>query len=708
MTTLTTEQNDLVALPQTLRKRDGSEEPFDARKIASAIQRAGEATGEFNAAEANHLAIRAMTLITAIHTNAEPISVEDVQDIVEEVLLNSSYRKTAKAYIIYRDQHARIRDMVNRAGLDLIDGYLEKMDWRVKENSNMGYSLQGLNNHVSSEISKIYWLNKIYSPEIREAHMSGAVHIHDLGLLSVYCVGWNLQDLLTVGFTGAPGKAESAPAKHLRSALGQIVNFFYTLQGEAAGAQAFSNFDTLLAPFIRYDHLTKDEVKQAFQEFVFNMNVATRVGFQTPFTNITMDLNPPASLAKQPVVIGGEMKDEVYGDFQEEMNILNTAFLEVMCEGDAKGRVFTFPIPTYNITKDFNWEDKGLDRLWEVTAKYGVPSFANFVNSDMNVDDARSMCCRLRLDNRELRKRGGGLFGASPLTGSIGVVTINMPRIGYLAKDEKEFMERLESLMILARNSLETKRKVLEHLTEGNLYPYIKFYLRDVYRHNKCYWKNHFSTIGLVGLNEACTNLLGKDIGTEEGRAFACRVLDFMRERLVKFQEETGNLFNLEATPAEGTSYRLARLDAQHFPDIKSASEDSSAPFYTNSSQLPVNYTDDIFRTLDLQDEIQTKYTGGTTQHIFLGESASDPEAVKNFVRVICDRYRLPYFTVTPTFSICPEHGYIRGRHESCPKCGGETEVYSRVVGYLRPVKQWNEGKQQEFRQRKTFHVDAR
>ena len=708
MTTLTTEQHEPTSLPQTLRKRDGSEEPFDARKIASAIQRAGEATGEFNAAEANHLAIRAMTLITAIHTNAEPISVEDVQDIVEEVLLNSSYRKTAKAYIIYRDQHARIRDMVNRAGLDLIDGYLEKMDWRVKENSNMGYSLQGLNNHVSSEISKIYWLNKIYSPEIREAHMSGAVHIHDLGLLSVYCVGWNLQDLLTVGFTGAPGKAESAPAKHLRSALGQIVNFFYTLQGEAAGAQAFSNFDTLLAPFIRYDHLTKDEVKQAFQEFVFNMNVATRVGFQTPFTNITMDLNPPASLAKQPVVIGGEMKDEVYGDFQEEMNILNTAFLEVMCEGDAKGRVFTFPIPTYNITKDFNWEDKGLDRLWEVTAKYGVPSFANFVNSDMNVDDARSMCCRLRLDNRELRKRGGGLFGASPLTGSIGVVTINMPRLGYLSKDEKEFMERLDSLMVLARNSLETKRKVLEHLTEGNLYPYIKFYLRDVYRHNKCYWKNHFSTIGLVGLNEACTNLLGKDIGTEEGRAFACRVLDFMRERLVKFQEETGNLFNLEATPAEGTSYRLARLDAQHFPDIKSASEDSSAPFYTNSSQLPVNYTDDIFRTLDLQDEIQTKYTGGTTQHIFLGESASDPEAVKNFVRVICDRYRLPYFTVTPTFSICPEHGYIRGRHESCPKCGGETEVYSRVVGYLRPVKQWNEGKQQEFRQRKTFHVDAR
>ena len=702
MTTLTTEQHESTSLPQTLRKRDGSEEPFDARKIASAIQRAGEATGEFNAAEANHLAIRAMTLITAIHTNAEPISVEDVQDIVEEVLLNSSYRKTAKAYIIYRDQHARIRDMVNRAGLDLIDGYLEKMDWRVKENSNMGYSLQGLNNHVSSEISKIY------SPEIREAHMSGAVHIHDLGLLSVYCVGWNLQDLLTVGFTGAPGKAESAPAKHLRSALGQIVNFFYTLQGEAAGAQAFSNFDTLLAPFIRYDHLTKDEVKQAFQEFVFNMNVATRVGFQTPFTNITMDLNPPASLAKQPVVIGGEMKDEVYGDFQEEMNILNTAFLEVMCEGDAKGRVFTFPIPTYNITKDFNWEDKGLDRLWEVTAKYGVPSFANFVNSDMNVDDARSMCCRLRLDNRELRKRGGGLFGASPLTGSIGVVTINMPRLGYLSKDEKEFMERLDSLMVLARNSLETKRKVLEHLTEGNLYPYIKFYLRDVYRHNKCYWKNHFSTIGLVGLNEACTNLLGQDIGTEEGRAFACRVLDFMRERLVKFQEETGNLFNLEATPAEGTSYRLARIDAKHFPDIKSASEDSSAPFYTNSSQLPVNYTDDIFRTLDLQDEIQTKYTGGTTQHIFLGESASDPEAVKNFVRVICDRYRLPYFTVTPTFSICPEHGYIRGRHESCPKCGGETEVYSRVVGYLRPVKQWNEGKQQEFKQRKTFHVDAR
>lgn len=693
-------------IPVVLRKRNGNDEIFNPSKISAAILRAGEATGEFGADEAKRLALRAVALISAVHTPEKPVTVEDVQDVVEEVLINSPYRKTAKAYIIYREQHARIREFVNKADMDLIDSYLGKSDWRVRENSNMAFSLQGLNNHISSEVSKIYWMNKVYPSEIREAHVSGAIHIHDLGLLSVYCVGWNLQDLLTVGFTGAPGKAESSPAKHFRSALGQVVNFFYTLQGEAAGAQAFSNFDTLLAPFIRYDGLSVKEVKQALQEFVFNMNVATRVGFQTPFTNITLDLQAPSSLAKQPVVIGGEMKDECYGDFQEEMNIFNTAFLEVMCEGDAKGRVFTFPIPTYNITKDFNWEDKGLDRLWEVTAKYGVPSFANFVNSDMNVDDARSMCCRLRLDNRELRKRGGGLFGASPLTGSIGVVTINMPRIGFLAKDEADFFTRLDNLMDVARNSLVIKRKVLEQFTSENLYPYIKFYLRDVYARSKQYWKNHFSTIGLVGLNEACENLLGQNIGTPEGKAFACRVLDHMRERLVSYQEETGDLFNLEATPAEGTSYRLARIDVRTFPQIKTASENNASPFYTNSSQLPVGFSDDIFQVLDLQDDIQAKYTGGTTQHIFLGESVSDPEAVKNFVRVICDRYKLPYFTVTPTFSICPEHGYIRGRHEKCPKCGIESEVYSRVVGYLRPVKQWNDGKQQEFKQRSTFHVE--
>ncbi|HOR97404.1 MAG TPA: ribonucleoside triphosphate reductase, partial [Kiritimatiellia bacterium] len=526
------EQPDLIL---RIRKRDGRSEVFDSNKIVGAILRAGEATGEFAGDEARKLTLKVMSIIHSL-TDTLDLSVENVQDIVEEVLLASPYRRTAKAYIIYRDQHARIREMLRKADVDLIDRYLGKADWRVRENSNMAYSLQGLNNYISSEVSKAYWLNKIYPAEIREAHDNGALHLHDLNLLSVYCVGWDLQDLLRSGFKGVAGKAESLPAKHFRTALGQIVNFFYTLQGEAAGAQAFSSFDTLLAPFVRYDRLNAAEVRQALQEFIFNVNVPTRVGFQTPFTNLTMDLIAPSTLANEHAVIGGKEMPETYADFQHEMDMINTAFLEVMTEGDAKGRVFTFPIPTYNITEDFDWERPGLEKLWEVTAKYGIPYFANFVNSDMSPDDARSMCCRLRLDTRELNRRGGGLFGANPQTGSIGVVTINMPRLGYLATDEDDFLARLDNLMGIARNSLEIKRKVLEQFTAQNLYPYTRFYLRQVYQRFGTYWQNHFSTIGLVGLNEACLNLFGEDIGSGRGRAFALTVMDFMRARLADYQ----------------------------------------------------------------------------------------------------------------------------------------------------------------------------
>lgn len=691
-----------------LQKRDGRVVPFDLSKIARALGRAGQATGEFAEDTAQHLALRVLALAQTALPPQTP-TVEQIQDLVEETLLTSPFRKTAKAYILYRDQHARIREMVHKAGLEMVDHYLERLDWKVKENSNMGYSLQGLNNYVASQVTEIYWLNKIYSPEVREAHLEGDLHLHDLGLLSVYCVGWDLQDLLRSGFRGAPGKAESRPARHFRSALGQIVNFLYTLQGEAAGAQAFSSFDTLLSPFIRYDGLSPREVKQALQEFVFNLNVPTRVGFQTPFTNVTLDLQPPRTLADQAVLLGGEPQSETYGDFAEEMTVFNRAFLEVLAEGDARGRVFTFPIPTYNISADFDWEAPGIERLWEVTARYGIPYFANFVNSEMSPEDARSMCCRLRLDVRTLQRRGGGLFGANPLTGSVGVVTLNMPRLGYLADDEKDFLRRLDRLMQIACTSLETKRKVLEHFTEEGLYPYTRYYLRDVYARFGSFWHNHFSTIGLVGMNEACRNLLHTDVGTAEGQAFAVRVLTHMRERLATFQDETGHLYNLEATPAEGTSYRLARLDAQRLPGIVSACDDGDGgaePFYTNSTQLPVNYTTDVFEALDLQDELQTLYTGGTVQHLFLGEAVPDPGAVKSFVRKVCENYRLPYFTITPTFSICPTHGYLSGEEPRCPRCGAETEVYSRVVGYLRPVSQWNAGKQAEFARRSTFRIE--
>ncbi|MCD6281943.1 MAG: ribonucleoside triphosphate reductase [Deltaproteobacteria bacterium] len=691
-----------------IRKRDGRVVSFDAEKITSAITKAGKATGEFDEHVAKRLTLKVLNL--AQQTISGIPTVEQVQDIVEEVLLSSVYRKTAKAYIIYRDQHAKIREIKNKTGVDLVEQYLDKLDWQVNENSNMAYSLQGLNNYISSEISKIYWLNKIYPPEVRMAHIQGDFHIHDLNILSVYCVGWDLYDLLLKGFRGAPGKVESKPARHFRTALGQVTNFFYTLQGEAAGAQAFSNFDTLLSPFIRYDGLDYIQVKQALQEFIFNINVPTRVGFQTPFTNITLDLKVPSYYKEQGVIIGGEIKNETYGEFQEEMNLFNRAFVEVMEEGDALGRVFTFPIPTYNITRDFDWDDENLKGLWEMTARYGVPYFSNFVNSDMNPEDARSMCCRLRIDNRELVRRGGGLFGSNPLTGSIGVVTINMPRLGYLSKDKDEFVKRLIDLIDLASNSLEIKRKVLEKFTQGNLYPYTKFYLSGIKQRFGEYWKNHFSTIGVIGMNEACLNLLGKDIGSTEGKEFALEIADIIRKKLLELQEATGNNYNFEATPAEGTSYRLARIDKDRHPDIICANEDDyengAEPFYTNSTQLPVNFTDDVFEALDLQDEIQTKYTGGTVLHIFAGEQVGDWRVIRDLVKKICNNYKLPYFTFSPTFSVCPSHGYIAGEHETCPKCGEPCEVYSRVVGYLRPVSQWNKGKKEEFQRRKTFAMN--
>ena len=691
---------------KSIKKRDGRTAKFDRKKIEKAIEKAGLETGEFDVAQAVELTDKVLGVLETRNQKRLP-SVEDIQDIVEDALIDSKFKKTAKAYIIYRDQHKKLREITSNAHVDLIDKYLENLDWKVNENSNMGYSLQGLNNYVSAEITKTYWLDKIYTSKIGQAHKEGDLHIHDLNLLSVYCVGWDLTDLLQEGFTGVAGKVASKPAKHFRSALGQVVNFFYTLQGEAAGAQAFSDFDTLLAPFIRADKLSYKEVKQAIQEFVFNVNVPTRVGFQTPFTNITLDLECPKHMADNPVIIGGEMQDTTYGEYQEEMNMLNKALLEVLSEGDANGRVFTFPIPTVNITKDFNWDNPVIESLWEASAKYGIPYFSNFINSDMDPEDARSMCCRLRIDNRQLEYRGGGLFGSNPMTGSVGVVTINLPRLALKSKNEKEFFNGLAELMDMAKDSLETKRKVLERLTDANLYPYTKFYLRNIKQRFNQYWKNHFSTIGLIGTNEAALNLLGVDIGTEKGKAFAEKTLDFMRDRLVEYQKETGNNYNLEATPAEGTTYRLAQLDKASFPDrahfANGIGAEVKCPFYTNSSHLPVNYTDDLFELMDLQDNLQTKYTGGTVIHFFLGERMDDPQTLKKLVKTICENYKLPYFTFSPSFSICKNHGYIVGEHPECPKCGEATEVYSRVVGFLRPVSQWNKGKQAEFEMREHY-----
>ena len=1008
-------------------KRDGRIVPFDKRKIEDVIYRALTITGEGGKKRSRELAVKTVILLNRRFKKNEKPSVEQIQDTVEEILILENLVETAKAYIIYCEQRRQIREakIVPEEAISLVEDYLNGQDWEVKENSNMAYSLQGLNHYVSTYVTKKYWLNKVYPQEIRKASEDGDFHIHNLDILATYCCGWDLYDLINRGFGGVSGKIQSKPAKHFRPALGQIVNFFYTLQGEGAGAQAFSNFDTLLAPFIRYDNLTYNEVKQCLQEFLFNCNVPTRVGFQcisedteilsptgwknyqevkrgdiittfnlktraledkrvsyvfkknyqgvmyrlrnriqdqlisprhrvarrkfygegyilepieevmklkspfivpvagenikpdaklsneqirlmawiisegsieralkyrscyrisiyqsqiknkknykeiinllkhfkfkyskykiaalgnevsrlrlnaesskvihqwfstkenvhfipealfnlsekqsrlflktylkadgfegckistteldlldglqriiinagygftvlkrkptigkkdiyvlriikhsetyiqkiekvnykgviwsvhtqnetvitrrrgkvfitgnTPFENISLDLKVPEYYKDMPVIIGGQSQKETYADFQKEMDIFNQALTEVYTEGDAAGRVFTFPIPTYNITKDFDWNNPVYEGIWKMTAKYGIPYFSNFINSEMKLEDARSMCCRLRLDNRELYKRGGGLFGANPLTGSIGVVTINLPRIGYLSKTRKEFFGNLSRAMDIAKTSLEVKRKALEYWVEKGLYPYSKYYLQNVKTMRGYYWGNHFSTIGLIGMNEALMNFMGVTIADKKGMTFALEVLDFMRETLIRYQEETGNMYNLEATPAEGTSYRLALKDKKKYPDIITSG--GREPYYTNSTHLPVNYTDDLFEALKLQDELQCKFSGGTVFHAFLGESISDPKAVKSLIKIVFERFHLPYFTFTPTFSICPIHGYLNGEHFICPQCTVEQpcEVYSRVVGFLRPVQQWHKGKQEEFSQRRTFKIN--
>lgn len=665
---------------ELIKKRDGREVPFDEKKIQKAVFKATKAVGRASEEIAKEITQGVLSYLNIFFKDDSFPTVEQIQDLVEKILIEKGYSDIAKAYILYREQHAKLRDTKRLFddALTVINTYLDRSNWKVNENSNMGFSLQGLNNHISSEVTSQYWLQEIYPTEIRNLHSNGDFHIHDLSNLSVYCCGWDLHDLLLSGFGGVTTKVESKPPKHFRTALGQIVNFFYTLQGEAAGAQAFANFDTYLAPFIYYDKLTYKEVKQAIQEFIYNMNVPTRVGFQTPFTNITMDLSPSPAIASQPAIIGGKAKEKMLGEFQEEMDMLNKAFAEIMLEGDAKGRVFSFPIPTYNITNDFDWNNDIYEPIWEMTAKYGIPYFSNFINSDMNPDDARSMCCRLRLDNRELKKRGGGLFGANPMTGSIGVVTLNMPRVGFLSENKEQFLDRVNKLMDAAKESLEIKRKILERFTESGLYPYSKFYLRDIKKRFDTYWQNHFNTIGINGMNEALINFMRKDIGTKDGLSFALEVMDHMREKMVEYQEETGNMYNLEATPAEGTSYRFAKLDKEKYNNrIVVANEErvrteDADPYYTNSTHLPVGYTDDIFTALELQDDLQSRYTGGTVLHGFIGEKLPSKQSTKLLVKRIAENFKLPYYTITPSFSICPIHGYLPGEHEYCPKCDAE------------------------------------
>jgi len=709
-----------------VQKRDGTIVDFDQTPISDSIFKALTATGQGDGKRVKKLSDKVVQILnrrfkktTTLppHPPTRPEgerapeipNVEQIQDIVEEVLILEGLVKAAKAYILYREQRRRIREAVkfSEEAVERVDQYLEKLDWEVQENANMAFSLQGLNHYGVSYIVKRYWLNKIYPKEIREANESGDFHLHNLDTLGPYCAGWDLYDLLLKGFGGVTGKVEGKPAKHFRAVLGQVVNFLYTLQGETAGAVAFSNFDTLLSPFIRYDNLNYQQVKQAMQEFLFNMAIPTRVGFQNPFSNITLDLKPSPVFAKQPVIIGGKPQEEVYGEFKEEMKIFDKALYEVYMEGDAKGRPFHFPIPTINITKDFPWDESAFDGIFEASAKYGTNYFANYINSDMKPEDVRSMCCRLRLDLTELYNRGGGgLFGSGSNTGSIGVVTINMPRIGYLSKTKKEFFERLVKMMDLAKESLEIKRKTIENFIEKGLYPYSRYYLQGVKKMRGKYYANHFATIGLVGLNEALLNFIGENIARKRGRRFALEVLDFMREKLVKYQKETGNIYNLEATPAESTAYRLAQKDKEKYPEIITAGT-KKLPYYTNSTMLPVNYTDDIFESLKLQDEIQCKYSGGVVLHLFLGERVSDIQTVKALIKKIFENFKLPYITLTPTFSICPSHGYLEGEHFECPKCTIKQpcEVYSRVVGYYRPVNQYNFGKQQEFKERKTFKI---
>jgi len=687
-----------------IRKRDGRIEKFQPEKITWAIFKAAMACGGKDFARAEELCRQVVDIIKLKYDKEVP-DVEGIQDIVEKVLIENGHAQTAKAYILYREKRRNARNLNALIGatIEMFSDYLGDRDWYIKENANTHKSVNGLNNYVREVFTKNYWLHEIYPQEVREAHESGDCHIHDLGFFGPYCAGWDLRQLLTDGFGGVPGKVESKPAKHLRSFLGQIVNSTFTTQGETAGAQAWSSIDTYCAPFIRYDNMSYAQVRQCIQEFIFNINVPTRVGFQCPFSNLTFDITVPSTLRDQPVIIGGQMMQETYGDFQKEMDMFNRAFCDVMLEGDAKGRVFTFPIPTINITRDFDWDNPVVEDFMKITCKYGIPYFANYINSDLSPEDAVSMCCRLRLDVSELRKRGGGLFGSNPLTGSIGVVTINLPRIGYLSSSESEFKSRLWRMVQIAKTSLEIKRKIIEQQSERGLYPYATHYLRDIKKRTGQYWHNHFSTIGIVGMNEALLNFMGKDITTPEGQAFAIDIMNYLRELLVELQKETGNYYNLEATPAEGTSYRLAKLDKSKYPDIITASEET--PYYTNSTQIPVGYTDDIFEVVALQDELQSLYTGGTVLHLYLGEQIEDTEVCKNLIKKIFTQSKMPYISITPTFSICPQHGYLTGEQFECPHCGSETEVWSRVTGYLRPIQNYNPGKKQEYMDRKKFKI---
>ena len=650
-----------VAKPVSLRKRDGRLAAFEVDKIERAIAAAGAATGEFELTMAQALAEAVRQQLA--HRTA--VEVEQVQDGVERALMAAGYFDTARAYIVYRERHARLR-RDRKVVVDVaasMNEYLSREDWRVRANANQGYSLGGLILNVSGKVTANYWLDEVYSPEIGTAHREGDLHIHDLDMLAGYCAGWSLRTLLNEGFNGIPGRVEAGPPKHLSSALGQMVNFLGTLQNEWAGAQAFSSFDTYLAPFVRKDNLGFAEIRQAIQEFIYNLNVPSRWGTQTPFTNLTFDWVCPEDLREQIPYIGGEEMPFAYGELQAEMELINRAYIEVMQAGDGLGRVFTFPIPTYNITHDFPWDSENAERLFEMTARYGLPYFQNFLNSDMQPNQVRSMCCRLQLDVRELLKRGGGLFGSAEQTGSLGVVTVNCARLGYLLRGDKAaLLEQLDALLDMARQSLEVKRKVIQHHMDAGLYPYTKRYLGTL--------RNHFSTIGVNGLHEMVRNFTDDTEGlqTAAGRALAIEVLDHVRARLVQFQEDTGHLYNLEATPAEGTTYRFAKEDRKRFPDILQAGS-AEAPYYTNSSQLPVGFTDDPFEALALQDELQTKYTGGTVLHLYMAEQISSTEACKKLVRNALSRFRLPYLTVTPTFSICPVHGYLAGEHEFCPKC---------------------------------------
>ncbi len=684
-------------------KRDGEVAAFDIRKITNAIEKAFKATEkQFNTDIIELLGLR----VTADFQNKikdSLIDVESVQDSVETVLEQSGYSDVAKAYILYRKQREKIRNMKSTIldYKDIVNSYVKVEDWRVKENSTVTYSVGGLILSNSGAVTANYWLSEIYDQEISDAHRNADIHIHDLSMLTGYCAGWSLKQLIREGLGGIEGKITSAPAKHLSVLCNQMVNFLGIMQNEWAGAQAFSSFDTYLAPFVKVDHLSYPEVKKCIESFVYGVNTPSRWGTQAPFSNITLDWTVPNDLAELPAIVGGKDMDFCYKDCKKEMDMVNKAFIETMIEGDANGRGFQYPIPTYSITRDFDWSDTENNRLlFEMTSKYGTPYFSNYINSDMEPSDVRSMCCRLRLDLRELRKKTGGFFGSGESTGSVGVVTINMPRIAYLSRNKADFYRRLDHMMDIAARSLKIKRDVISRLLEEGLYPYTKRYLGS--------FSNHFSTIGLIGMNEVGLNAvwLGEDLSHPKTQEFTKEVLNHMRERLVEYQEQYGDLYNLEATPAESTTYRLAKHDRERWPDIKTAGKEGDTPYYTNSSHLPVDYTADIFDALDIQDELQTLYTSGTVFHAFLGEKLPDWKSAANLVRKIAENYRLPYYTLSPTYSVCKEHGYIAGEHFTCPKCGKKAEVYSRITGYYRPVQNWNDGKTQEYKNRKLYDVD--